>query len=99
MQKITAYKCDFCNKFLRSKMGIKLHESKCFYNPASKSCVTCEHLCLKNCLNGKPLTELEERILNCQIKGIYHLYAEPLTFCDHHKCILDKLRTQCKYHK
>lgn len=43
MKKITAYKCDHCKKHLISKQGMKKHESRCFRNPETKSCITCDH--------------------------------------------------------
>lgn len=44
MIQITAYLCDHChNKVLKTKSGMKTHEAKCFFNIATKSCVTCAH--------------------------------------------------------
>lgn len=44
MQKITAFACDFCKKLYRTKSGGKRHEDRCFFNPATHSCVTCKHI-------------------------------------------------------
>jgi len=43
MQKITAYKCDNCKKVTVTKQGMKKHEAKCFWNPDTKSCMTCDN--------------------------------------------------------
>jgi len=72
MKEIKAFKCDFCKKILRSKSGMYLHENKCFYNPDSKSCVTCENLSLENCLNKVPLTEYQKMVWSYKVNGTYH---------------------------
>ena len=41
MYKVEAYRCDHCNKLKASKSNMKKHESICFRNPESKSCITC----------------------------------------------------------
>lgn len=41
MKEITAYACDFCKKYSKSKSTIKSHERICFHNPLTKSCATC----------------------------------------------------------
>jgi len=43
MKEIKAYQCDHCVKYLKTKHLIKKHEARCFYNPATKSCITCDH--------------------------------------------------------
>ncbi|MCO6554092.1 MAG: hypothetical protein J6572_03725 [Gilliamella sp.] len=45
MYEIKAYACGYngCKKALRTKQGMKLHESKCFYNPDKKACTTCDY--------------------------------------------------------
>lgn len=41
---IKAYLCEHCKKkVLRSKSGIKYHEDRCYWNPETKSCMTCEN--------------------------------------------------------
>jgi hypothetical protein len=45
MREIKKYQCEFCNKSYSSKRVAENHESnKCFFNPDTKSCVTCEFL-------------------------------------------------------
>ena len=48
MEKITAWKCDFCKDSSRSiylsRSGCSKHEKKCWLNPARKSCATCSNL-------------------------------------------------------
>jgi len=44
MKKVTAFKCDFCEKVLLSRSGIRNHEKKCWLNPNRESCATCGNL-------------------------------------------------------
>lgn len=62
-KKITAYACSFgCGqRVVTSKKSMEDHETRCFYNPATKSCATCRHFYLDcdipECDKGKdPLT-------------------------------------------
>ena len=43
MKKITAYQCDYCPKYYKHDSSASRHEKECFYNPATKSCITCEN--------------------------------------------------------
>ena len=45
MKEVTAYRCDFhpVGKVLVTKQAMKRHEKVCIYNPANKTCATCEH--------------------------------------------------------
>lgn len=71
MKKVTAYKCEFCDKLLNSYSGMYKHENKCFYNSQSKSCITCKHLNSRGVIEGRPITEKEEKLLSFKIKGTY----------------------------
>ena len=42
MYEVKAYRCDYCNKLKSQKGNMKLHETKCFKNPDSRSCITCK---------------------------------------------------------
>lgn len=43
MRERIIYECEHCyKKRLLSKYQMKEHEEKCFYNPTTKSCITCE---------------------------------------------------------
>lgn len=44
MKEVKRYQCDHCNKVLAKKSAMVKHETICFFNPESRSCVTCEHL-------------------------------------------------------
>lgn len=46
MKEITAYQCDYCNKIYGNPKQAKAHERKCYYNPKTKSCATCDNLFL-----------------------------------------------------
>jgi len=73
MKKITAFECEFCKRILKTKQAMKVHEPKCFKNPASKSCLTCKSLALRSCIDGKPVTDNEELILQFKVEGTYHV--------------------------
>lgn len=73
MEKITAYKCEFCSKILNTYSGMSKHEKKCFYNPATKSCIICKHLSLRLFINGRIITPHEEELLRYEIDGTYHV--------------------------
>lgn len=45
MLEVTRYKCDHCAKVLSQKSSMKKHEKDCFFNPESKSCVSCANFC------------------------------------------------------
>lgn len=79
MIEVKAYECEHCcNKVLRTKNGMRSHESKCFFNEKTKSCVTCDYFVgddreckakqdievkLKhNCINWKQQERTEEDI-------------------------------------
>ena len=48
MEKVTAYKCSFCQdrqrRLFLPRSGCKKHEERCWLNPARKSCATCANL-------------------------------------------------------
>jgi hypothetical protein len=72
MKKITAFECEFCKRILKTKQAMKVHEPKCFKNPVSKSCLTCKSLTLRSCIDGNPVTDNEELILQFKVEGTYH---------------------------
>jgi len=43
MYEVKAYHCSYCKKYGLSKAWIKKHEQKCFLNPETRSCATCEN--------------------------------------------------------
>jgi len=43
MEEITAYACDYCRKFYKSKSSAKRHEKTCYHNPNNRACLTCKH--------------------------------------------------------
>lgn len=41
--KLIMYECSYCNKFrTKKKIYVEDHESRCFFNPKNKACLTCE---------------------------------------------------------
>ena len=47
MYEVKAYHCSFCKKHGLTKSNIKKHESGCFRNPITRSCVTCANYAQK----------------------------------------------------
>jgi len=44
MKEVKAYQCEFClKKILKTKTAMTAHEKKCFWNPETKACMTCEY--------------------------------------------------------
>jgi len=70
---ITAYECDFCKKLYRSRGGISNHEKRCFYNSATRSCITCQFLSTALFVNGKLVTALEQNIYEFKVEGTFHV--------------------------
>jgi hypothetical protein len=60
METITAYKCSsfFCSKIYANKKQAKAHEKKCYRNPETKSCATCQNFSYdgekQTCFQGIP---------------------------------------------
>ena len=53
MKRKTVFECDFCRKRLVKEKAMKKHEAKCFQNPETKSCCTC------NNLSDNPLEQIQ----------------------------------------
>lgn len=71
MKPIKAYQCDFCNKILKSRSGMKSHEDRCFSNPTTKSYITCGNLDSVIMINGRKLTDEEIQIFEYKKEGTY----------------------------
>lgn len=52
MEKIEAFGCGFCAKVYREKKVAIAHEKRCYFNPETKSCVTCQNLFSGSCSEG-----------------------------------------------
>lgn len=48
MYQVNAFHCSFCKKHGLSKSNIKKHETACFRNPTTRSCVTCVNYAQKD---------------------------------------------------
>lgn len=44
MKEVIRYQCDYCEKIYKHKSSARRHEKKCFANPTTRACRTCEHL-------------------------------------------------------
>lgn len=91
MKAITVFECDYCKKLYRSKSGILKHEKRCFHNPVTKSCISCQFLGSAGKCNGKILTEFEEQILNFKVDGTYHVVNGNM------ECNYNELNEEYKY--
>jgi len=83
MKSIKAYKCDYCKKILSSYSGMWKHEKKCFFNPESRSCVTCEKYHDRNLgikdeygVFDRFLTEEEHLIIECKVPGTFTIHYD-----------------------
>lgn len=80
MEKVTAYKCDFCKhpKLFLSRSGCKNHEESCWLNPKRKSCATCINLfehgdpgikkrwsCMATHKDDEPIIPFLNKVVNC----------------------------------
>ena len=52
MEKIEAFACGFCSRIYGLKNVAIAHERKCYYNPDTKSCVTCKNFVGKDCCSA-----------------------------------------------
>ena len=77
MKKVTAYKCGFCNKVLITKLSMVMHEKRCFKNPRSKSCITCEHFGKTRTIDGKEFTKEQQEIYNYKVAGTFSQQVDP----------------------
>lgn len=72
MRERIIYECEHCyKKRLLSKYQMKEHEEKCFYNPTTKSCITCGSFnCWgtdRSCESSESNIDLSEKLKsNCQ---------------------------------
>ena len=59
MHEVLAYHCDYCSKVYNTKKQTKQHEKKCYYNPETKSCASCDFIEMVGtpaiCFAGIPL--------------------------------------------
>ena len=55
MKEVKRYQCDHCDKVFASKSYTLKHEDICFYNPQTKSCITCKNFIpeIQNNLNDR----------------------------------------------
>jgi hypothetical protein len=44
MKAVNSFKCSYCDKLYESKDSCRSHESRCYYNPQTKSCASCAFL-------------------------------------------------------
>lgn len=88
---LTVYQCEHCNKKLyKNKKSCQTHEVKCFYNPKTKSCITCDHLSFKEIL-----IDPSYKAPFSETVGLFKSFP----FCAKKIDISNRMTTQCKKHK
>ena len=82
MKQITAYRCDFCKKVTVRKDRARQHELRCFYNPESKSCATCEFLSDRLWLNAEEriASEYEMEIFAFKVEGTFETNSDDFDY-------------------
>lgn len=83
-KKIEVYECEHCKKkILRTLGGIKQHEKKCFWNPETKSCASCENFimgghyamrCSNEWMNKNSSDSRRNTLRKLQTNCEYHKY-------------------------
>jgi hypothetical protein len=106
MKKRTAYQCDYCNKLRLNITQAKKHELICFWNPASKSCITCKFLGVRPVgVDGLAITDNEMAILEGKVEGTFHVYTgymevDSIELNDEYKYLYDaEPQNFCKHYK
>lgn len=68
MEKITAYQCSFCPKMYKNAKQTKAHETKCYRNPNTRSCASCQNYYgLQYLVNkGEPFCSLDTELSKLQ---------------------------------
>ncbi len=61
MKTISAYQCEYCQRYGKNKTRILKHEERCYYNPSTRSCGTCAHLDDWKCMQGIEFDKQEGR--------------------------------------
>lgn len=105
IEKVIRYKCSHCKTLYVSKSYANKHEKKCYKNPESKSCITCEHLEII------PYTRVKE---NTHVSSIFGTTGRWImstdqeiedgdfamqNHCAIRECKLSPLMTNCKHYK
>jgi len=75
MEKITAFQCGYCPKIYNNPKQTGAHEKKCYHNPASKSCATCQnYLGLEYCVGrDQPFCSLDPELRKLQTGCAKHV--------------------------
>lgn len=82
----TIFQCEYCKiKMLINKTQMKNHEKICYYNPITKSCITC----------GNFESEPPSREYHDEVPGGAYEYFDGSRECEVKLNIQDKLKTNC----
>lgn len=44
MKEIIVYQCDYCGRYKKTKKSVANHEKRCYWNPETRSCITCLYM-------------------------------------------------------
>jgi hypothetical protein len=66
MNKIEAFKCEFCGKIYANPKTCKSHEKNCYYNPSTRSCASCKFL-VRERESAKPGTYSEHQVCRADV--------------------------------
>lgn len=81
MNQIVAFQCQHgrCRKIYDNRKQAKAHEKKCYFNPATRSCASCENFVLStSSAPEKPLHTITEQ--KC-LKGVDVSHRKLRTAC------------------
>lgn len=84
MKPVAAYQCDYCGQINRDRKQSRAHERRCYYNPASRSCVTCGNFCR---YDEEQFTSQFGEVIGCVCTYWYCLFS---------KASLDRRATNCE---
>ncbi len=73
MKPVSAYQCEYCQRYGKNKTRILKHEEVCYYNPRTRSCGTCIHLKDWKCSRGVVFKQVEGKI-NPTLNTQCHFY-------------------------
>ena len=99
MKQITAYRCDFCKKVTVRKDRARQHESGCFKNPESKSCITCKFLSDRLWITdeNRIATDHEMNIYAFKVEGTHHSEIPKNSGYDEDEAMYNVLNDEYEY--
>ena len=96
------YRCDHCNKAMRSKGAMTLHERMRFHNPKNnhKCCQYCKYLVKDgDCSNGETIFYCGNEKCDMNFKDLYSYKLERFYFNKHRINKMTRMPLQCDYYQ